>query len=169
MTQAKPPRPLPLLDAVDHAGRAVDAEGSPPKPAGPAGAGSGPASGPQHYPMNFTLTTAERVRALAAGPPAWSVRLRRIEQLEEEIVTALVAIAFRAGALPVELPPALAHKLVTLNGLVASHNAYYPIEANLPSNPITRQIMDRGQPWQRMEPRTAAALLAAAHDRFTSP
>ena len=26
---------------------------------------------------NFTLTTAEMVRALVAGPPAWSIRKRR--------------------------------------------------------------------------------------------
>jgi hypothetical protein len=115
---------------------------------------------------NFTLTTAERVRAAVAGPPAWSLRLRRIERLEEEIVTDLVELAARAGAPVAALPPALEAKLSSLNGLVAKHNEYYPIEANLPSNPRTREMMDGGRPWQLMEPRTAEALLAAARARW---
>lgn len=114
---------------------------------------------------NFTLTSAERVRAMVAGPPAWSVRLRRIERLEEEIVTALLALAVKRGALPDALPPALEGKLVTLNGLVAAHNAYYPIEANLPSDPRTRAVMDDGEPWRPMDARTAEALVAAARAR----
>jgi hypothetical protein len=117
------------------------------------------------YPLNFTLTTAERVRAIVAGPPAWSVRLRRIERLEEEIVAALVAEAHRTGAPPSAIPLALAPKMATLDRLVAAHNAYYPIEANLPSDPRTRDVMEGGQPWQPMDVPRAEVLLAAARER----
>jgi hypothetical protein len=115
---------------------------------------------------NFTLTTAERVRATVAGPPAWSLRLRRIERLEEEMVRALAALAAETGALPRDLPPAVARWLVAANALIAAHNAYYPIEANLPSNPRTREVMEGGRPWQPRELLTAEALLATARERL---
>jgi hypothetical protein len=94
------------------------------------------------------------------------VRLRRIETTEREIVEELVALAEEDGAVPAALPPWLARRLETLNQLIASHNAYYPIEANLPSDPRTRDVLDGGKRWERMEPRSAAALIAAAITRF---
>jgi hypothetical protein len=113
-------------------------------------------------PRNFTLTAAERARAIIAGPPAWSVRLRRIEAAEQEIVEALAALAAEEGRWPEALPAWLDRRRAALNALVAAHNAYYPIEANLPSNPLTRQVMDGGKPWAAMDPRSAAGLLEAA-------
>jgi hypothetical protein len=132
----------------------------------PPAVGSPPAGeSPTIYARNFTLTTAERVRAIVAGPPAWSVRLRRIELLEEEIVAALVAEAHRTGAPPAAIPPVLSPRMATLDGLVAAHNAYYPIEANLPSDPRTRDVMDGGEPWRPMDARRAEVLLALARER----
>jgi len=139
---------------------------SPDPPTKPPGRDPPPAG---EYAMNFTLTTAERARAIVAGAPAWSVRLRRIERLEEELVTALVTLAFRTGSPPEVLPRVLTVKLATLNELIAVHNAYYPIEANLPSDPRTRDVMDGGTPWQSMDLRTAEALLAAARTRYFAP
>jgi hypothetical protein len=117
------------------------------------------------YAFNFTVTTAEQARALVAGPPAWSRRLLRIERLEEEIVGALVAEALRSGSPPVAIPPLLAPKVAALDQLVATHNTYYPIEANLPSDPRTRAVMEGGRPWQPIEVPRAGALLAMARER----
>lgn len=86
---------------------------------------------------NFTMTTAERVNAIVTGVPAWARRLKRIEDLSEEIATS-------------ERPQhELEQKLVVLHELIDAHNKYYPIEANLPLDP-TGRMMDRGKPWTRM-------------------
>ncbi len=143
-----PPRALPIPSDVPRA---------PARPASPE------TSAP---PRNFTLTAADRARAAISGPPAWSVRLRRIETTEQEIVDELVALAAEDGAVPGVLPPWLARRLEALNALIAAHNAYYPIEANLPSDPLTRAVLDGGKPWVRMDRRSAAALIAEARVRF---
>ena len=78
-------------------------------------------------PRNFTLTTEERIRAIVAGPPAWSLRKRRIEDLEEEL-----------GEEVHEPTIHFDRKLALLNDLIDKHNRYYPIEANLPyTKPFT--------------------------------
>ena len=92
---------------------------------------------------NFTLTTAERIAAVVAGPPAWMRRLRRIEDLRREIGAALN----EHGGQPT---PAAEKLYAQLRQLVDAHNAYYPIEANLPIDPRTGRMMDHGEPWQRM-------------------
>jgi hypothetical protein len=117
--------------------------------------------------VNFTLTVAERARAMVAGPPAWSIRLRRIEDLVAAITAELVAVAAAEGALPEALPRVIEPKLAALNRLVEAHNEYFPVEANLPSDPRTRRVMHGGEPWQRMEFYSAAALLAAARARLS--
>jgi hypothetical protein len=92
---------------------------------------------------NFTLTTAERIAAVVAGPPAWMRRLRRIEDLRRQITATLEEHGGR--------PTLEAEKLhAQLRALVDAHNAYYPIEANLPIDPRTGRMMDHGEPWQRM-------------------
>lgn len=111
---------------------------------------------------NFTMTTEERVRALAGGLPAWAVRLKRIEDLTFEIVRALVREAERTGAVPTELPFALTKKLAEANALIDKHNRYYPIEANLPMHPRTGRLMSGGEPWQKTPPLLASDLLARA-------
>lgn len=83
--------------------------------------GSGSGSGSASPVRNFTLTVGERINALVAGPPAWSLRLRQIEDLEAELSQ--------------EARKPTAHferKLALLNSLIDKHNRYYPIEANLP-------------------------------------
>ncbi len=110
---------------------------------------------------NFTLTTAERVAAMA-GPPAWSLRLRRIEDLETQLVDALVELGRATGAAPRALPPELEAAVARLNRLVRAHNAYYPIEANLPSDPRTGDVLDGEEPWQPMPLRTVELLLERA-------
>ena len=106
---------------------------------------------------NFTITTAERVAAVVAGPPAWMRRLRRIEDLRHEIVSALKKHGGRSS-------PAAEKLFAQLCALVDAHNAYYPIEANLPIDPRTGRLMDRGQPWQRMPAPTMEALATLATD-----
>jgi hypothetical protein len=104
---------------------------------------------------NFTVTTEERVRAVVGGPPAFIRRLRAIEDLEEAIVRIL--LERREGA---PLPEAA---LERLNDLVARHNRWYPIEANLAIHPRSGALIDRtGQPWEPMAPRTMESMLARA-------
>lgn len=107
------------------------------------------------FPMNFRLTIAERVRA-AAGVPAYMRRLRRIEDLEEALLMALDEIhqeardetptieeaerAFRERADRLDL--------TLLNDLIDRHNRYYPIEANLPVDVRTKQVLQGGKAWR---------------------
>jgi hypothetical protein len=97
---------------------------------------------------NFTLTTAERINALVAGPPAWSLRKRQIEDLE--------------AALAKEARSPTAHfekRLALLNELIDKHNRWYPIEANLPFDYRTSRLMEGGKPWRPLEPHTLESLL----------
>jgi len=113
---------------------------------------------------NFTLTTDDRVRALVAGPPAFAIRRRRIEDLEARIVKKLRALAEKTGAFPLALPPLVERDRAQLNRLVEDHNRYYPIEANLPANPSNGEPMDGSVPFVPMIPYTAEALLALARE-----
>ena len=110
---------------------------------------------------NFTVTTEQRVRALA-GPPAYMRRRRDIEDLERDTLEALRSAhaaaeesAIRARALR------KAEVLVTrINDLIARHNRYYPSEANLPLHPRTGALLERGVPWAPI-PRVSLDELAA--------
>ena len=113
---------------------------------------------------NFTITTAERVRAIAGGPPAWVLRRRRIEDLEEWLLRDLAEVAEKEGACPSGLTTAQERRLAELNRLVDAHNRYYPIEADLPMDPRTGRTMDRGVPWTPMKGVAADALLARARE-----
>jgi hypothetical protein len=115
------------------------------------------------YPRNFTLSVSDRLRALAAGPPAFARRLRRIEELERAILLALrdAKSPLDPGALPEEIAASLAR----LNQLVDDHNRYYPIEAGLPIDVRTGGLLDWGEPWRPMPPFDGAALLARARAR----
>jgi hypothetical protein len=112
------------------------------------------------------------VRAVASGPPAYIRRKRAIEDLEEGIVRVLVercAEAIEQGRRDVaaharESAPLRA--LERLNDLIARHNRYYPIEANLPVHPRTGELIERsGEPWRPMKARTLDELLALAMSR----
>jgi hypothetical protein len=62
--------------------------------------------------------------------------------------------------------PGVERKLARLQELVDSHNAYYPIEANLPSSPRTLMVMDGGVPWRPRPVPTLEALAASARKRL---
>jgi hypothetical protein len=122
---------------------------------------------------NFTLPTEERVRALVSGPPAFVRRLRAIEDLEEAILRALVYRAVLAAGAGLDAEQELRHAFPVrshkkLSDLVACHNRYYPVEANLPMRLRTSEIIDRdGAAWRprrclSVDEFVARALRAAA-------
>ncbi len=108
---------------------------------------------------NFTLTVDDRVRAYTQGVPGYIRRRRRIEDLEARLVAAL-----RLAEDPVQAvgSTAIAAELATLNDLIARHNRYYPIEANLPIEVRTGRLLDRGVPFRPLAPVSAGDLLARA-------
>jgi hypothetical protein len=112
-------------------------------------------------PRNFTLNREERVRALVAGPPAFALRRRRIEDLEASIMLGIEAheaktgVPFDAG----DPPPALARAMTSLQRLVEIHNTYYPIEASLPIDVATGELVDRGRRWTPLPLPTFEGLL----------
>jgi hypothetical protein len=117
---------------------------------------------------NFSLPTEERVRAIAAGPPAHLRRLRAIEDLAEGIVRVLAQRYDEARALAVD-PDAYARSRVParalerLADLIARHNRWYPVEANLPMHPRTGELVDRsGMPWRPLPGPDVEQLLAQA-------
>lgn len=117
-------------------------------------------------PMSFKISLAERVRA-AAGVPAHIRRKRRIEDLEEATLLALDElyeevlkesegdVSRAEGAF---LKRAREVDLRLLNDLIARHNRWYPVEANLPTDVQTGRLMMGKDPWE--------PLPEARHDDF---
>lgn len=110
--------------------------------------------------VNFTVTLAERIKGMA-GPPAWSLRLRRIEDLRTELARAVAALDARGRPVP-RLPAALEQKRLELARLIHAHNEYFPIEANLPIDPHTSRFVHAGAPWSPLPEPTLETLRAAA-------
>jgi hypothetical protein len=109
-----------------------------------------PTGAPQR---NFDLPVEVRVRAVVSGPPAFARRLRAIEDIEEAITSGLVK------------DPKAAH--AKLERLVAAHNRYYPIEANLPASLRTGELLDRdGAPWRPRPCPSVEELIARALTDF---
>lgn len=106
---------------------------------------------------NFTLNVEQRIAAIVNGPPAWSVRLRRIEDLESKLAQALEDVG--EGELP---PLAVERALARLNALIADHNRYYPVEANLAMDVTSGRMMVRGVPWEPRPKATLESLRAAS-------
>ncbi len=116
----------------------------------------------------FGMNVADYLRA-AAGPPAWSRRLVRLQALEAELHEQLAA-AWRehhqrfagrpdalAGAWRTHLS---ALDLAALNELIDKHNAYYPIEAGLRMQwPSGRYLLPSGVHYP-LEHVTVESLLA---------
>jgi hypothetical protein len=119
---------------------------------------------------NFTVSVDERVRAIAGGPPAYMRRKRTIEDLERAIVRTLAercaeAIARGIDARSHARDSAPARAIERLEDLVARHNRWYPIEANLPMHPRTGEVVDRtGEPWRPMRAPGVEDLIARALD-----
>jgi hypothetical protein len=108
---------------------------------------------------NFTLSTEARIGALLSGPPSYAVRLKRIEDLEEELVAALCACE-RSGASTI--PMGIARKLEQANNLIREHNRCYPVERNLPMDAATGELLDMGEPWKARPALTIDGLLTRA-------
>ena len=104
---------------------------------------------------NFTLTVGDRLRAMAQGPPAYMRRRRRIEDLEDRLVRLLAAAVDPSS-------PDVVNTLAAVNDLIDRHNRYYPIEANLPIDPRTGKLLDRGAPWRPLPFVTLEALRSRA-------
>ena len=122
-------------------------------------------------PRNFSVPTAERVRAIIAGPPAYAVRKRRIEDLEVRIVSAIAAHEARTSV-PLDSsapPPVLARSFALLKRLVEHHNAYYPIEANLPVDVATGELLELGKRWHPMPAPSLEELIARARAQGMQP
>jgi hypothetical protein len=106
---------------------------------------------------NFSLSVEQRIAALVSGPPAYAVRLRKIEDLEAELIAAL-----RDAAGSQSIPISVARSLEELNRLIADHNRYYPIECNLPMDAATGRLLEMGEPWKPRPPATIDRLQARA-------
>lgn len=117
---------------------------------------AGPQPGDKGAPLgNFKLSVDERLRAYTQGVPSHIRRRRRIEDLEARLV----------GLIAAAEPPAsaeIAEELARLNDLIARHNRYYPIEANLPVEVRTGRLLERGVPWRPLAAIALAELRARA-------
>jgi hypothetical protein len=111
---------------------------------------------------------AERIRAMTIGVPAYAARKRKIEVDEARFVAKLVELhdgltAKRKSADEIEVAvvsAAHALDLTKLNDLVAKHNRYYPMEANLPMDHKTGRYVLYGKLWEPEEPYSAPRFLA---------
>jgi hypothetical protein len=116
---------------------------------------------------NFTITTADRVRA-AHGPPAYVRRKRHIEDLQASLAASASEAIEATGSVDaarraLEGSAALQKSLAELNRLIETHNRYYPIEANLPLDPTRRVQLDRGgRPYKPLQTMTLDDVFVAA-------
>jgi hypothetical protein len=117
---------------------------------------------------NFTVSFEQQLRAAAGGLPAYIRRKRAIEDLRETIVRGLAepcasARSSGANAVLYARTKAPAREVERLRELVARHNRWYPIEANLPIDPRTGELLERtGEPWRPMDVPTLEDLLREA-------
>jgi hypothetical protein len=117
---------------------------------------------------NFTVSSEERLRAIVGGPPAYVRRKRAIEDLERMVVRTLAERCAEASARGIDprthaRTSAPARAVERLQDLVARHNHWYPIEADLPMHPRTGETLDRtGEPWRPMRVPTLDDLLNRA-------
>lgn len=113
--------------------------------------------------VNFTITTADRIKALSAGPPAYSLRRREIEDLEASLIQSFRALEAKRGAplnLQIDvLSTSIDRRFARLQILVSAHNRYYPIEANLPIDTLTGAPTENGEVWRPLREPTLDALL----------
>jgi hypothetical protein len=116
---------------------------------------------------NFTLRLDDRIRALG-GPAAYMRRKREIEDTEEMLLRLLDdRLTELTGSPPEEIlrelrATAEAFDLRRLNHLIATHNRYYPAEANLPLDIRTGELLERGRPWKRLASWTIERLVEHA-------
>jgi hypothetical protein len=117
-----------------------------------------PQPGDRGAPLgNFKLAVDERLKAYAQGVPGHIRRRRRIEDLEARLVAELAGAEAPAATMAETKTIA---DLALLNDLIARHNRYYPIEANLPIEVRTGRLLERGRPWRPLPAVTTTDLLA---------
>jgi hypothetical protein len=133
-----------------------------PEPPAPAAHHATPTGNTAAPARNFTISSEARIGALISGPPRYAVRLRRIEDLEGELIAALRACE-RAGAS--SIPIAVARRIEEVNTLIRDHNRFYPVERNLPIDAATGELLDMGEPWKPQPALTIDRLRAQARAR----
>jgi hypothetical protein len=141
-------RPAPARASVQNRDVKPEREKDPPP--------SPPDADTASPPRNFTLGVAERVTAAMAGVPAYARRLRAIEDLQARLARRLHEVAHEIsdeGAHEASDEASAAARfflseLRRLNDLIDRHNRYYPTERDLPSDPRTGAMLDRGRPWR---------------------
>jgi hypothetical protein len=138
------------------------------------------AAGLSGYVPSPLISTEQRMFALAVGgAPAWSRRLRRIDDLTDTALQELEADWRRLGRSPRQAPVefsrlwrqrAARQDFRQVNELIRRHNEYYPIEANLPMSVHTgdfirpggrdyrRPLLDAGWVLERFPPELERAL-----------
>jgi hypothetical protein len=115
---------------------------------------------------NFKLSVEERLNAYVQGVPGYIRRRRRIEDVEARLLAKLAEAETASETMPAIVTSAeLAADLTLLNELIAKHNRYYPIEANLAIELRTGRLLERGAPWRPLQAVTVADLLARAAAR----
>ncbi len=123
-------------------------------------------------PRNFTIGTAATVRALAIGVPSYAARKRRIEDTLEDLADKLVekeldlrSSGYAGDDLTVALRDFVERlDLRQVNRLVELHNRYYPIEANLRTDPRSGAYLLHDVPFVP-EPEVTTASLLEEHAR----
>ncbi len=117
----------------------------------------------------------ERIRALTIGPPAYALRKRTIEDYETEHVQILVDLhddLVEEGASEDAIARALASRAAAIdvskvNRLVALHNRWYPVEANLAMDRHGNFLVS-GRVWTPELPYDAERLVALAVARIST-
>jgi hypothetical protein len=111
-------------------------------------------------PRNFRLAFEERLRAVISGVPAYIRRRRLIEDLVDAKVKILRKLRADGATSDDLRAKAESFDLGRINDLIDRHNRYYPIEANLPVDPKSGELLNIGQRWEPTQPVTPASLLA---------
>ena len=105
---------------------------------------------------NFTTTIDQKIRSYA-GPPAYALRARKIEDsiahLYNNLEVRYSELLENFGKEPIEFARKWKEvinslELDTINRLIEKHNEYYPIEANLPMDMETSRYMLGSAPWK---------------------
>ena len=112
--------------------------------------------------MNFRISLEERLRAVVVGVPAWIRRKRLIEDLVDAALRELRELSRAGGGTEALAAKAAELDLARINDLIDRHNRYYPMEANLPIDPVTGGLIDRATraPWRPLAPVTVEWLVA---------
>ena len=115
-----------------------------------------------NLPMNFHVSPDERVRAAIIGVPAFMRRKRLLEDMVE-IAVANIRELRAAGEMDETIAPKI--DVRRINDVLARHNRFYPIEANLPLDPKTGILLERGgrEAWKPLPPWTFEALAELAN------